>query len=201
MLVVGLTGGIGSGKTTFAALLAERGAHVVDADELGRDALRPGRPAWHSVVAQFGNEILAAGTMEIDRRRLADVVFGDPGKLAALNAIVHPEIFRGIADALDRLRATDGVVVLDAALIVETGLAEVIDVLVVVVAAPDVRRTRVVDARAMTIEDFDARMAVQADPEALVEKADIVVRNDGDLAQLVAEADRVWDELDRLRRK
>ena len=201
MLVVGLTGGIGSGKTTFAALLAERGAHVVDADELGRAALRPGRPAWHSVVAQFGNEILAAGSMEIDRRRLADVVFGDPGKLAALNAIVHPEIFRGIADALDRLRATDAIVVLDAALIVETGLQDVIDVLVVVVAAPDLRRARVVDSRDMTVEDFDARMSAQTDPEALVQKADIVVRNEGDLAQLVAEADRVWAELEEARRR
>lgn len=200
MLVVGLTGGIGSGKTTFAALLAERGAHVVDADELGRDALRPGRPAWHSVVAQFGNQILAAGSMEIDRRRLADLVFDDPGKLAALNAIVHPEIFRGIADALDRLRATDDVVVLDAALIVETGLADVIDVLVVVVAGADVRRARVVQSRGMTVDDVDARMAAQSDPEALVERADIVVRNDGDLAQLVAEADRVWRELEERRK-
>src|SRR5918998_380572 len=74
VLVVGLTGGIGSGKSTFAALLAERGAQVIDADQYGRDALRPGQPAWHSVVDQFGEEILAAGSLEIDRRRLADVV-------------------------------------------------------------------------------------------------------------------------------
>src|SRR5918992_2352219 len=98
MLVVGLTGGIGAGKSTLAALLAEEGARVIDADALGREALQPGRPAWHSVVAQFGDEILAANSMDIDRKRLAAVVFGDPRKLAALNAIVHPVIFKGIAD-------------------------------------------------------------------------------------------------------
>jgi dephospho-CoA kinase len=195
MLVVGLTGGIGAGKSTFAALLAERGAQVVDADGLGRDALRPGRPAWHSVVAQFGEEILVPGTMGVDRKLLADIVFNDSGKLAALNAIVHPVIFSGIADSLERLRSTDAVVVLDAALLYETGLGEVVDATIAVLAPEAVRSHRLQSARGMTFDESARRMRAQMDPVELEGRADFVVRNDGSLEGLAAEADRVWAEL------
>jgi dephospho-CoA kinase len=199
MLLVGLTGGIGSGKTTFAALLAERGAHVIDADILGHDALKPGRPAWNSVVDQFGDEILSPSTMEIDRKRLAEIVFADDGKRAALNAIVHPEIFRRMADAIDKLRNTDSIVVIDAALIFETGLADSCDVVVVVVSDKEVRTSRLSRSRGMTIEQISARMASQIDPAELASKADILVDNDGYLEDLAREADRVWAELERRR--
>ncbi|HYZ46428.1 MAG TPA: dephospho-CoA kinase [Actinomycetota bacterium] len=195
MLVVGLTGPIGSGKTTFAVLLAERGAQVIEADLLGRDAVRPGRPAWHSVVDQFGEEILAPTTMEIDRRALAEIVFRDRTKLAALNAIVHPVIFRAIADELEKLRGTDEIVVLDAALIIETGLDEVIDVLVVVTAPQHVRERRLVNKRGLSLEDVRNRIASQQRPEDLVARADVLVSNDGSLEDLAAEAERVWKEL------
>jgi dephospho-CoA kinase len=195
VLVVGLTGPIGSGKTTFAVLLAERGAQVIEADLLGRDAVRPGRPAWHSVVDQFGEEILAPTTMEIDRRALAEIVFRDRAKLAALNAIVHPVIFRAIADELEKLRATEEIVVLDAALIIETGLDEVIDVLVVVTAPQHVRERRLVNKRGLSLEDVRNRIASQQRPEELVARADVLVSNDGSLEDLAAEAERVWKEL------
>ena len=196
MYLVGLTGGIGSGKSTLAALLAERGAQVIDADLLGRDALEPGRPAWHSTVAQFGDEILVPGSMQIDRKALARIVFNDPGKLAALNAIVHPVIFRGIADELERLRSTDTVVVLDAALIIELGLADSLDMTVVVVADDAKRRGRLTRARGMAASDVAARIAAQAPQEKLIERADVVVRNDGSLEDLVVEADRLWKLLE-----
>lgn len=195
MLVVGLTGGIGAGKSTLAALLLERGAHVIDADALGRDALRPGRPAWHSVVDQFGDEILAANSMEIDRARLASLVFDDRAKLAALNAIVHPVILDAVAEHLERLRDSDAIVVLDAALILETGLHEVVDVLVVVTAPEADRRTRLVRQRRMSLDDIAARMAAQTRAEDLVARADIVASNTGSLENLADEADRVWAEL------
>jgi dephospho-CoA kinase len=197
VLVVGLTGGIGSGKSTFAALLAERGAQIIDADLLGRDALRPGEPAWHSVVDTFGDEVLVEGTMNIDRKRLAGIVFNDPTKLAALNAIVHPVIMRGIADRLEKLRGTDEVVVLDAALIVELGLAESVDLVVVVTATVDNRRRRLAELRGMAHDDIMARIGAQASEEDLVAKADVVVRNNGNVADLGLEADRVWAELER----
>jgi dephospho-CoA kinase len=199
MLVVGLTGGIGSGKSTFAALLAERGAQVIDADSLGRDALRPDEPAWHSVVGQFGDEILAAGSMEVDRKRLARIVFADRRKLAALNAIVHPVIVKGIADTLDRLASSDAIVILDAALILETGLDSSVDVLIAVVAQEGVRRKRLARDRAMSPGDISARMSSQLGTEELASRADVVVRNNGSLEDLATEAARVWAHLEDLR--
>lgn len=199
MLLVGLTGGIGSGKSTFAALLAERGAHVIDADLLGREALQPGKPAWHSVVDQFGDEILAAGSMDIDRKRLAAIVFENRDALAALNAIVHPVIFSGIADRLEKLRADNAIVILDAALLVELGMVDSLDLTIVVVAERARRTDRLTRGRGMTEREITSRMGAQASEEELIERADVVVRNNGTLTELVGEADRVYAELeDRL---
>ena len=199
MLSVGLTGGIGAGKSTFAALLAERGAQVLDADQFGRDALAPGERAWHSVVSQFGDEILAAGGMQVDRKKLAGIVFDDRRKLAALNAIVHPVIVERIATELERLARTDAIVVVDAALIAELGLRDTFDVLVVVTTTREQRVERLVRTRGMSLDDVTARIAAQASSEELEAKADIVVRNDGDLGALAAEADRVWKLLQERR--
>ncbi|HET7481575.1 MAG TPA: dephospho-CoA kinase [Actinomycetota bacterium] len=195
MLVVGLTGGIGSGKSTFASLLAERGAQIIDADLLGRDALKPGEPGWHEVVETFGDEILTPYSMEIDRARLAEIVFGDKAKLAALNAIVHPIILGKIADGLDRLRNSDAVVILDAALIVELGLAESVDLIIVVTASEATRKKRLVTRRGMTEADVLARMGSQASEDELLAAADVVVRNDGAIEDLVDRADEVWKDL------
>ncbi|HEV3473006.1 MAG TPA: dephospho-CoA kinase [Actinomycetota bacterium] len=194
MLLVGVTGGIGSGKSTFAALLAERGAHVIDADQIGREALLPGKPAWHSVVDQFGDEILAASSMDVDRAALARIVFADPKKLAALNAIVHPVIVGEIADRLERFRAAEDIVVLDAALILELGLAAELDVLVGLIAERPTREQRLV-RRGLSLTDARARMGAQTDPRELIAKADIVVTNDGSLDDLAAKADEVWRDL------
>jgi dephospho-CoA kinase len=199
MLLVGLTGGIGAGKSTFAALLAERGAQIIDADVLARDAVRPGEDAWKAVVEQFGDEILAAGSMEVDRKRLAAIVFNDAKQRVTLNAIVHPVILRRIADTLDTLRATDEIVVLDAALLVETGLDKDLDAVVVVTAKEEARENRLVVGRGMSRADIRARIAAQAAEADLLERADVVVRNDGNLEQLAAEADRVWERLLSLR--
>lgn len=170
---------------------------MIDADELGRRALEPGRQAWHSVIDTFGDEILSPGALEIDRRRLAEIVFSDRQKLAALNAIVHPVIMKGVADAVDVLRGTDEVVVLDAALLVEVGMHRNVDVLVVVTASEDKRRSRLMAGRGMREADVGARMASQRSDEELIAQADIVVRNDGPIEELVSEADRVWEELTR----
>lgn len=199
MFVAGLTGGIGSGKTTFASLLAERGAQIIDADALGRDALRPDQPAWHSIVGQFGDEILRANSLDIDRKRLAAIVFSEPSKLAALNAIVHPVIMKGIADHLERLANTGEIVVLGAALIAELGLETNLDALIAVTATKDIRKQRLQSARGMDPRDIDARMGAQMDPDEVAARADIIVRNDGGLEELVSEADRVWAELKELR--
>ncbi len=195
MLVVGVTGGIGSGKSTFARMLEEHGAEVIDADELGRRALDPGSSAWHSVVDQFGDEILVPGTMDVDRKRLAGIVFNDREKLAALNAIVHPVILKGIADLLETLAGTDEVVVLDAALIVEMGIVDSVDVLIVVTADEDVRKKRLKTDRQMTEAQIEERMRSQAGEGDLLARADIVVRNSSTRDDLEKEAGRVWAHL------
>ncbi|MBA2726400.1 MAG: dephospho-CoA kinase, partial [Actinobacteria bacterium] len=195
MLVAGLTGGIGSGKSTFAQMLADRGAEVIDADAIGRQALEPGEPAWHSVVDQFGDDILSAGSMTVDRKRLASIVFRDPRKLAALNAIVHPVITHRIADTLEALNGTDEIVILDAALIIELGIQEGLNALIVVAAEEDVRRTRLRKERGMTGAQISERMGAQRPQSELVAVADIIVSNDGSLDRLRAEADRVWADL------
>lgn len=138
--------------------------------------------------------------MNIDRQRLADIVFNDKQKLAALNAIVHPMIMAGIADNLERLRKTDEVVVLDAALLVELGVTSAVDAVVVVTASEEVRRKRL-RTRGMRPSDIDARIGAQADTRTLVENADIVVTNDGTPEDLVREADRVWEEIRELSAK
>jgi dephospho-CoA kinase len=119
-------------------------------------------------------------------------VFGNKERLAALNAIVHPVIFRAVADELEMLRGTDEIVVLDAALIIETGLADALDVLVVVTSTRSTRRSRLVKDRGMSHDQVDARMASQNDPKELESEADVVVTNDGSLEDLAREADRVW---------
>ena len=194
MLLVGVTGGIGSGKTLFSALLAERGAQVIDADAYGREALRPGEPAWHSVIAQFGRELLIPHSMEIDRQALAEVVFNDHDKLAALNAIVHPILFSAIADSVERLSQTDEIVVIDAAILVETGMNKDLDTLIVVHTDERLRRQRL-RRRGMSSADIEARMSSQASAVDLLAKADIVVCNNGSLDELVREAERVWVDL------
>jgi dephospho-CoA kinase len=194
VLLVGVTGGIGSGKSLFSALLAERGAQVIDADAYGREALRPGQPAWHSVLAQFGRDLLVPQSMEIDRQALADVVFNDHDKLAALNAIVHPILFSAIADSVERLSQTDEIVVIDAAILVETGMDKILDTLIVVHTGESWRRERL-RKRGMSPADIEARMSSQASPVDLLAKADIVVCNNGSLDELVREAERVWVDL------
>jgi dephospho-CoA kinase len=195
MLTVGLTGGIGTGKSTLARFLGVRGAEVIDADAIGRLALEPGEHAWRAVVNQFGNEILVPSSMEIDRRKLADIVFNDRNKLVVLNQIVHPVIVSGVADWLETLQGTEAIVVIDAALIVEIGLHENVDVLVVVSADREVRERRVMAGRSMTVAEVRARMAAQEEPEQLIAKADIVVVNNGTLAELEQEADSLWSRL------
>lgn len=194
MLLVGVTGGIGSGKSLFSALLAERGAQVIDADTYARESMRPGQPAWHSVIAQFGRELLIPQSMEIDRQALAEVVFYDDDKLAALNAIVHPILFSAIADSVERLSQTDEIVVIDAAILVETGMDKNLDTLIVVHTDESLRRGRL-KKRGMSSADIEARMSSQASPVDLLAKADIVVCNNGSLDELVREADRVWGDL------
>jgi len=195
MLLVGLTGGIGSGKTTVAGLLAARGAVVVDADELAREALEPGSRTFKHVSDLFGQEVLTTDG-RIDRAALANLVFSDEEKRRALESITHPEVFRLLAEAVEKLRDTDSIVVFDAPLIIETGFHQAVDVLVVVTAPVEQRIERVRRDRGMTEAEAAVRIAAQAEPEARNAAADFLILNDGGLEELEARVDELWAELE-----
>jgi dephospho-CoA kinase len=194
MVLVGLTGGIGAGKSTVARMLAERGAVVLDADDLARQAVEPGTPGYRKVVEQFGHDILLP-TGEIDRKELGSRIFADRQARRALESVVHPEVFRLLADAVERHRATDDVVVFDAPLIVETGLAGDFDLLVVVLTPGDVAVARLKADRGMPEDVARARIAAQAPPEMKEAAADVVIRNEGSLEDLQRQVDALWADL------
>ncbi len=193
MRYVGLTGGIGSGKSTAARMLADRGAVVIDADALARDAIAPGTPGSVAVSAHFGaSVVMADGTL--DRPALAAIVFADDRERAALEAIVHPVVARRIAEMLAASAATDDVVVLDSPLLIETGAHGDFDDLVVVSAPEDVRIARCV-ARGMDAADVRARIRAQTPLGEKVALADVVLDNAGTIADLGGQVDRLWDRL------
>jgi dephospho-CoA kinase len=192
VLVVGLTGGIGSGKSTVAASLAARGAVVVDADQLARESMEPGGGAYEAVLARFGPD-LAGPDGAIDRRRLAEVVFADPAARADLEAIVHPVVRAGVAARVAAERGTDNVVVVDVPLLAESPAArEGLDVIVVVDCPEDVAVARLVATRDMTEGDARARVAAQASREERRAIADFVVDNSGSMEDLDRVVDRLW---------
>jgi dephospho-CoA kinase len=198
MLLVGLTGGLGAGKSVVAQMLARKGAVVVDADDLARRAVRPGTPAHRAVVRRFGEEVLTAdGTL--DRARLASIVFADPAARRDLESIVHPQVHRMLAGETERYRDQPRVVVFVAPLLVETGFRGC-DVVVTVSAPEDVRVARVVRDRGLTEQEARARVAAQASDREREEAADLVIRNDGTLKDLQRQVDELWRWLEeRLR--
>jgi dephospho-CoA kinase len=196
VLLVGLTGGIGSGKSTVSAMLAELGAEIIDADRIAREVVMPGTHAWCKIRDHFGPEVLFSDG-SIDRQVLADVVFADNSKLALLNEITHPAILARIADRLEAANHQDVIVVLDAALLIETGLAQRVDVLIVTHSPKEVQVERLT-AMGMPISQAAARIAAQAAPEERLARADIVIDNTGSLEDLGRQVDEVWKELERL---
>lgn len=193
MLRVGLTGGIGSGKSEVARLLAAHGAVVVDSDALAREVVAPGTPGLAAVTAAFGTDVLRPDG-SLDRPALAARVFADPEARERLNAIVHPLV--GAAAAERTANAPAGAVVVhDVPLLVEAGLAAGFDVVVVVDAPDEVRLRRLTESRGMSEADARARMAAQATREDRLAQADHVIRNDGTLQELAARVDALWAAL------
>lgn len=200
-VVVGLTGGIGSGKSTVSALLAARGAHLVDADALARAATAPGGPAYGPVVARFGPGIVGPGGA-IDRAALARIVFADPAARADLESIVHPHVRAGFDEAVAAGAGTDRVVVVEVPLLTEAPAArEGLDAIVVVDCPEDVAVARLVEHRGMTEVDARARVAAQATRQERLAIADFVVDNAGDRSSVDREVDRCWAWIERLSRR
>ncbi|MEU6531138.1 dephospho-CoA kinase [Streptomyces sp. NPDC046928] len=195
MLKVGLTGGIGAGKSEVSRLLVEHGAVLIDADRIAREVVAPGTPGLAAVVEAFGEEVLAADG-GLDRPKLGSIVFADPERLAVLNSIVHP-LVGARSRELEEAAADDAVVVHDVPLLTENGLAPLYDLVIVVDAGPGTQLDRLVRLRGMTEEDARARMAAQATREQRRAIADIVVDNDVPLDELRGRVEDVWEELVR----
>jgi dephospho-CoA kinase len=196
-----LTGGIGAGKSVVARLLEERGAVLIDADQIAREVVEPGTRAWSKIIEHFGRDVLTKGS-RINRQKLADIVFADAKKLALLNEITHPEIMRVFAERLETIRLAElgdyvepPVVVLDAPLLIEAGGRENVDYLVVVSATDDVRIKRLTTLRGMREADARARIAAQTPPEKKARMADWLITNEGSLNDLEGQVDALWERL------
>ena len=190
MILVGLTGGIGSGKSTVSALLAERGAVILDADAVARELQRAGQPVLAAMIERFGDEMLTEDG-ELDRPRLAALVFADPAALADLNALVHPAVGVELVRRIEAARGTDAVLVLDSPLLAahpRDGMAATIVVDVPIETAVE----RLVHQRGMTEADAQSRIARQISRDERLTTADRVIDNSGDRAALEAQVDELW---------
>jgi len=196
-LSVGLTGGIGSGKSEVLNRLKARGATVVDADLAARRVVEPGTDGYDAVVKEFGSEVVGPDGA-LDRPKLGAIVFADPERLAALNAIVHPRVAALMAEWADAA-PEGGIVVYDIPLLVEGGADRGYAAVIVVDADEEVRYARLLANRGMSRADAAARMAAQASREDRLAAADYVIANNGSLEDLDEETDRLWSELVTLR--
>lgn len=196
--VVGLTGGIGSGKSTVSLLLQERGAKIIDADKMGHQIYLPDTEAWKEIVATFGTEVLNADCT-INRAALGRIVFADTQALAKLNAITHPRIYAAIAEQIAALRqnpppALRGIVV-EAAVLIEANWIPLVDRVWVVVASEEKVIERVMRQRALTPEEIKRRLAAQLSNAERAQYADLVLVNNGTLEEIKATVEKQWEAL------
>jgi dephospho-CoA kinase len=189
MLVVGLTGGIGAGKSTVAQFFAELGALVIDADQLARMAIERGSDGFADVMLRFGDEIIVNG--DIDRKKLAEIVFSDPEARKDLEAIIHPRVQALFAEAVADLDIDD-ILIYEIPLLVETGAAAKFDYIITVESDIELRKARLLK-KGLYISQIEKRMASQATPEAREAIADRVIRNDGDEDSLLRQVENLWE--------
>lgn len=189
MLVVGLTGGIGAGKSTVAQFFAELGALVIDADQLARMAIERGSDGFADVMLRFGDEVIVNG--DIDRKKLAEIVFSDPQARKDLEAIIHPRVQALFAEAVADLDIDD-ILIYEIPLLVETGGAAKFDYIITVESDIELRKARLLK-KGLYISQIEKRMASQVTPEAREAIADKVIRNDGDEDSLLRQVENLWE--------
>ncbi|WP_431044985.1 dephospho-CoA kinase [Streptomyces sp. P1-3] len=193
MLSVGLTGGIGAGKSEVSRLLSSYGAVLIDSDRIAREVVEPGTPGLAAVVEAFGPEVLTAEGA-LNRPKLGAIVFNDPERRQVLNGIIHP-LIRDRSAELVAAAGPDAIVVNDVPLLTENGLAPLYDLVIVVDAAPETQLDRLVRLRGMAEDEARARMAAQSTREQRLAIADVVIDNDGPLEALEPQVRKVWAQL------
>ncbi len=196
MKTIGLTGGIGSGKSTVSKILATLGAHIIDADSVGHEIYLPGKAAWEHVTNAFGQEIVAEDHT-IDRKKLGDIVFSSPDALARLNAIVHPLMFEEIRQRIqaERDKGFTAPVVVEAAILIEADWLPLTDTVWVIEANKDTAMSRMAEQRGMSAADAEARIANQLSNEERRKHAQVVIHNNGSLHALEQQIQQAWDQL------
>ena len=192
MFVIGLTGGIGTGKTQVSDILASLGATIINADQVGHEAYLPSTKTWHDVVAAFGRGVLSESG-EIDRRKLGGIVFSDPDALKRLNSITHPRIFEMIRERIDQLEDTR-LVVVEAALLIEANWTPLVDQVWVVTSAEGDVVARLAARNNFSEESIRARIASQMPQAERVTHADVIINNDGDLDELRSRVREAWQK-------
>ena len=197
MITIGLTGGIGSGKSVVAEMLAARGAAVINADQVGHETYRRGTESYLRIVSAFGPEIVGRDG-EIDRRSLGRLVFQEPKARRRLESIVWPAMRRMMEDRLDELRAQDAsVAVLEAAVLIEADWLSLVDEVWLVSASEAAVRQRLVEIKGLAPEEAEARVKAQLSDDERRRHADVVIENSGTLEELERQVDRLWLELER----
>jgi dephospho-CoA kinase len=195
MLVIGLTGGIGSGKSTVSNMLRELGAVIIDADVIARQVVRPGEPAWQELQERFGREIIRPDG-SLDRRRLGEIAFHNSQALQDLNRITHPRIRERIIERIDQLRQMNvRVVVVDAPLLLEAGLTDIVDQVWVVDVDHETLVKRVQLREGFTAEQVEARLQAQMAPEEKRRRADVVIDNRGNVGQTQEQVLQLWHKI------
>lgn len=192
-MIIGLTGGIGAGKTTVAALMAQKGAFVIDTDVIARDVVGPASPALEAIRREFGEElILPDGSL--DRQALARIIFGDDAKRVKLNQLTHPEILKRVL-AIVGTKPPDAIIVAVVPLLFESAFDRSCDKTVAVVASPELRRLRLQERDGISGTEVEARMRAQLPDAEYERRAGIVIRNEGNLTALGREVDRAWEKI------
>jgi len=193
MLVIGLTGSIGTGKSEAARQLEALGASIISADQVGHEAYTPNTEAWQQVVAAFGDTILGKDG-EIDRRKLGEIVFSDPGQLEMLNEIMHPRMARMVADKIKVLRSQGvEVVVVEAALLFEAGWDTLVEEVWVTDSPEQMVIERLKKRNGLSEEEARKRISSQMDRSERLERSDFVIDNSGDMAGLESAIKELWD--------
>ncbi len=195
MVVIALTGGIASGKSTVATMLQELGAHYIDADDVARRVVEPGSEALNEITQTFGESLIRDG--QLDRVAMGALVFSDPDSRARLNAIVHPRVRQLTSRLIEEARQQDpeGIVVYAVPLLVEAESAQSFDLIVVVSASPEVRIQRLIQHRGMSLEQARARIAAQATEEERLSIADVVIDTNGSLSETRQQVEALWHQL------
>jgi len=191
MLVVGLTGGIGAGKSMVAQFFAELGALVIDADQLARMAIERGSDGFAEVMLRFGDDVITNG--DIDRKKLAEIVFHDESARRDLEAIIHPRVQAIFEEAVADLNQDD-ILIYEIPLLVETGAAEKFDYVITVESDLELRKERLLK-RGLYISQIEKRIAAQATPESREVVADMVIRNDSDEDSLLRQVENIWESI------